>query len=70
MTSDQASIDLSDLSVSAAGPNSPTVTLTLSMRFLGQFGGHFHVDLAASNDVGFVGDFIEAGTLDVPLRHS
>ncbi len=61
-------IDLRDIKVVAAGPDSPTVTLNLSLRFLRPRGGQFHVDLAATNDKGFIGDFIEAGTLNVIHR--
>lgn len=67
---DHVAIDLSQVSIAAAGPDSPTVTLTIGMKFLGARTRHFVVDLAASNDAGFIGDFVEAGTLDVIHRRN
>ncbi len=57
-------IDLSEIRLVAAGPNSPTVNLTFPIHFLHRLHRHLLVEVAATNDAGFIGDFITGGTLD------
>ncbi|HVX83718.1 MAG TPA: carbohydrate-binding domain-containing protein [Phycisphaerae bacterium] len=59
-------IDLAETTVAAAGPTSPTVTLNLAFRLSeGVREGAFAVDVAATNDSGFVQPFEAGGTLHV-----
>lgn len=53
-------------SVSAAGPSSPTVTLTLDLVFKKAASGrHLTLEAAASDDLGLFQDFAIGGALDV-----
>jgi hypothetical protein len=59
-------IDLEETAVVAAGPTSPTVTLNLAFRLSERArDGDFAIDVAATNDSGFVQPFEGAGTLHV-----
>lgn len=62
-------IFLKNSSVKAAGPSSPTVTLTFDLQLNGRdFDRRILIEAAASDDLGQVQDFAFAGTLIV-LRH-
>ena len=53
-------------SVSAAGPSSPTVTLTLDLVFKKAASGrHLILEAAATDDLGHFQDFAIGGALDV-----
>jgi hypothetical protein len=59
-------IRLRNSSVTASGPNSPTVTLALEIRLKKKLAGRLlTVEAAASDDVGHRQDFAFAGLLDV-----
>lgn len=68
LSSGQVAIRLNAIKVIATGPNSPVVTLQFTPRFLSAHARHYLIDVAASNDAGFIGDFVPAGTLDVHRR--
>lgn len=57
-------IDLSEIRLVAAGPNSPTVNLTFPIHFLHKMHRHLLIEVAATDDAGHIGDFVTAGTLD------
>jgi len=57
-------INLNEISLVAAGPNSPTVNLTFPIHFLHKLHRHLLVKIAAADDAGHIGDFLTAGMLD------
>ena len=57
---------LADTRVVGSGPTGQSVTLHLSLEFLGEAAGHrYRVELAATDDLGRVDDFAEATTVHV-----
>lgn len=70
LSNQYVSIFLTTSTVTAAGPTSPTVTLTLDIEFKRLLAGHpVVIEAAASDDFGNVQDFAFAGTLNVRDRH-
>jgi hypothetical protein len=51
--------------VTAAGPTSPTMVLTLDLKFSAIARGHWTIEAAASDDRGNNDPFAFAGVLDV-----
>ena len=66
LSNQYVNIFLKTSSVTATGPDSPTVTLTFDIEFKKSLAGrHIIIEAAGTDDLGHVQDFAIGGSLDV-----